>query len=355
MAIVYCGTDLLLRVAVGDSAEGVAVARPGRTGTAFVARTGGDVPAALHVTHGLTAVRVRDTDLGQVLAILAADSGHTVTLSDKGRYYQGTEDLVGGLPALVAMLRDPVVSVMLDAYAADATTLKGIGVVLGDRRRYLRLADVRRTLAAGIRRSSVGSVPAVRATMDRLIRQGVLGRGLVLKCARCRHTGFQPMARLTERFTCDRCLSVQDLDAASWCHTPPHEPSWFYRLDELVRSAVVQGLAGPALALARLGAEAPEARHHWSFEVLAGGTRPVMEIDFASLVDGVLSAGEAKTVGTLDGAKEVRKTVAGAGVVQADQVVFASTRTWSQETRNRIAEGTRGLRDTKTVLLEELV
>jgi ribosomal protein L30/L7E len=59
-----------------------------------------------------------------------------------------------------------------------------------------------------------------------------------------------------------------------------------------------------------------------------------LELDFLCLVQGRLSTGEAKSNSALTGkqaAAEVRKTVTGARLVQADQVVFATTDPqWSQ-------------------------
>jgi len=164
--------------------------------------------------------------------------------------------------------------------------------------------------------------------MDRLLAAGILTRGLVLKCSRCLFTAFQPLAAVDVGFSCPRCSFAQPLTSASWCDTPPHEPSWFYRLDELAYQALLKNVRVPALALDRLGACAPNARHLWSFELFRDG-KAERELDFLCLVEGQLSTGEAKSNGgALSGRRavaEVSKTLAGARDVQADQVVFATT------------------------------
>jgi len=162
---------------------------------------------------------------------------------------------------------------------------------------------------------------------------GILTRGLILKCSRCRATAFQPLAAVNDRFACPRCSFSQPLTSKSWCDTPPHEPAWFYRLDELVYQALLENVRVPALALAEIGACSENARHLWSIELVRDGERE-LELDFLCLVEGKLSAGEAKSNGTLSGRdakREVRKTLTGARYAQADQVVFATTDPeWSQ-------------------------
>ncbi len=169
----------------------------------------------------------------------------------------------------------------------------------------------------------------MRSVVDRMLGQGVLTRGLVLKCSRCRHTAFHPLDEVGRDFGCVRCLFRQPLLSGAWCDTPPNEPAWFYRLDELVYQALTENVVVPALALAELGAEAAQARHGWSFELWRGPNRQ-LELDFACLVDGRLSVGEAKVNGKFDGnapsaVAEVRKTLHGATLLAADHVVFATT------------------------------
>lgn len=303
--------------------------RVGRTGTAAVGVKPGDLPAGLLIDHALTGLSLRDPDLGALLSRLLPE-GTGWQLSDAGRFYQGFADMAGGLPGLVEMLRDPSVSAVLDGFL-DAK--KGPGrVVLTDARRYLRSVECR----ALIRARTDGDPATIRDTrivLDRLLAARILTRGLVLKCSRCRFTAFQPLGAVNSEFSCPRCSFGQPLTSAAWCDTPPHEPAWFYRLDELVYQALLKNIRVPALALAHLGACSSSARHLWSIELVRDGKR-LLELDFLCLVQGRLSTGEAKSNGALTGkeaADEVRKTLTGARHVQADQVVFATTAPrWSQ-------------------------
>ncbi len=304
--------------------------RVGRSGTAAVGVAKHDLPAGLLVDHALTDLSLRDPDLGTLLGHLLPD-GMAWQLSDAGRFYQGFADMAGGLAGLVDMLRDPATYAILNGFL---NTGRGAGgVLLADsRRRYLRSVECRALVRARTNGDSA-TVRGTRAVMDRLIAAGILTRGLILKCSRCRATAFQPLAAVNDRFACPRCSFSQPLTSKSWCDTPPHEPAWFYRLDELVYQALLENVRVPALALAEIGACSENARHLWSIELVRDGERE-LELDFLCLVEGKLSAGEAKSNGTLSGKdakREVRKTLTGARYAQADQVVFATTDPeWSQ-------------------------
>jgi hypothetical protein len=311
--------------------------RVGRTGTAAVAVAATGLPAGLLVDHALTGLSLRDPDLGILVGHLLPD-GTAWQLSDAGRFYQGFADMAGGLPGLVGMLRDPAASAVLAEFLDVA---KNPGrCVLVDGRRYLRSAECRTV----VRAATTGADATVRGTrqvLDRLLAARILTRGMVLKCVRCRFAAFQPLSVVGETFACPRCSFAQPLTSAAWCDTPPHEPAWFYRLDELVHQALLKNVRVPALALAALGACSENARHLWSVELVRAGKRQ-LELDFVCLVSGVLSTGEAKSNSALTGkaaTAEVRKTLEGARLVQADQVVFATTDpTWSGPMRAAVAD-----------------
>lgn len=156
-----------------------------------------DLPAGLLVDHALTGLSLRDPDLGTLLDHLLPD-GMTWQLSDAGRFYLGFADMAGGLAGLVDMLRDPATSAILDGFL-DST--KGAGRVhLSDsRRRYLRSFECR-ALVRVRTNGDPATVRGTRAVMDRLLAVGILTRGLILKCSRCRFTAFQPLAAVDDRF-----------------------------------------------------------------------------------------------------------------------------------------------------------
>ncbi|MGH8892648.1 MAG: hypothetical protein ACRDWY_04990, partial [Actinomycetes bacterium] len=315
--------------------------RVGRTGTSWVAVSDRRVPGDVDVHHALNPVTLYDPDLPRLLDAVLPD-GWTWQLSDAGRYYQGFTERAGGLPALLELLRDPVTNSVLRAFRTTNARGRQLGLELKDRRRYLSFGDL---LAAATSATSATSQPApgtasavtagelverIRQTVDVLVRGDMLTRGLVVKCDRCRHGSFQPLADLGRTFRCPRCDHHGVLDSTTWLPPETTGPIWHYRLDELVRHAVEENVEGPALTLAAVGADHPSARHMWSIELWKDGEQ-ACELDFVMLVDGTLRTGEVKTNGRLGRTRkergaEVRKTMAGARLLGATDVVFATTK-----------------------------
>jgi hypothetical protein len=352
-------------------------------GTTWIAKTIDDVPDGINEQLSMTAVTLRTPTMPGLLDALAADhrpphdvdsnndeqegnrdggstsashrkdggedpwgrsSGPAPTtalvrsptwmLSGAGTFYDQFTLMCGGLSPLLNILRDHHRAGILRAF--DDPDLKGITV---GERKYLRLLDFRRAFGGHPRGYS--DIPTTRAITDEFISAGIFTRGLVLKCSRCRNTDFYPLEDLGRSHQCRRCSQRDILLADSWCNTPTHEPAWCYRRDEVAHQALRHNIEGPAFALARLGADAPGARYTWAFEMPSLG-RPTAEVDFACLVDGRLSVGEAKTNDKLGKtSKEARSKAAStarvAAALAADQVVFATTQPrWSASSENAI-------------------
>jgi len=336
--------------------------RASKSGACWPAVADFQVPDEVAAEHALARARLREPHLELLLDTLLAESGYAHQLSDAGRFYQGMTDMLGGLPGLLQVLRDTDASAVLHLFLNEGTSKAAPGLVLQDGRRYARLSDCRRA-ARGVRGQLDATdrgprVGDMRALLDRLLEAGVLVRGLVLKCSRCRHTAFHPLGEASTTFICQRCAHLQHLVSESWCHTPPHEPALFYRLDELVLMALRFDVTGPAFAVDALGGSRREARVLWSTELRHDGQRS-FEVDFVVLVDGRLATGEAKINGKLgrnrkQADQEVNKTVAAAQLLRADDVAFATTTTWNRTAREAIAAGTSGARLRCTHVLEYL-
>lgn len=272
---------------------------------------------------------------------------------EHGLAFAGRAEHRDGLDEVVRLLRDRVFRAVADEYLSPPSEPKSNKAKKslfpnGARRHFLTLqqcvdaANTSPRTGGGTRTTT----NEARGLVDRLLLKGVLVRGLVLKCERCRYTDFYPLARLGRGFTCGRCLGGQPLVAPSWFGHGPDEPNSYYSLDELAFQAMKRNVEGPALALAALGADASAARHSWSITLKAPDEtkQATLELDFACLVHGKLYAGEAKTNGKLcdrsskkDPDDEARKTLRGARLLQADFVVFSTTTpTWSRAAENAV-------------------
>lgn len=160
------------------------------------------------------------TVLEQVRNILGPH-GWACEPSDKGIYANESMRLFGGFDELCRALRDPGVRSVIDAYRAQDKDAPGPRLS-SDNRRYLLWAHFEQLLDG----------KPVAAIIDRLLTQGVLRRGLVLKCKRCRQAAWYSVGAVGERFECGRCHLQQAADRRSWFGT--NEPAWSYRLAEVL-------------------------------------------------------------------------------------------------------------------------
>jgi hypothetical protein len=148
-----------------------------------------------------------------------APQGWTCELSDKGAFTIAAAERFGGLSELADAISTPAIAAALLAFLDGADEVPGLK--LSDRRRYLSAEDMR-----------VVSNCTGPDALEALLAAKAVARGLVLKCARCRHTSWYRLRDVDPGFECHRCAHEQALG--------PHatlgriDPPLFYRLDEAV-------------------------------------------------------------------------------------------------------------------------
>jgi hypothetical protein len=207
------------------------------------------------------------------------------------------------------------------------------GVPLADGRRYLNFNAVVKLLSGPDRATEV---------IDDYIGKEVFYRGLILKCANCSDVEWFSISEITQTFTCRRCGKNQQYTKSSWRH--PGEPSWFYKLDEIVYQALLNNSIAPILALNALREKCkdsflfcPELRIR-----AQRNEKHFMELDICCIPDGQLCIGEAKSNGTL-AAKGVSASEAAAKYrdlavkLGAAQVIFStSSPAWDKASETAI-------------------
>ncbi|MET8779040.1 hypothetical protein ABZV58_28895 [Nocardia sp. NPDC004654] len=194
--------------------------------------------------------------------------------------------------------------------------------------------------------SPESSEEQVRRDLDKALRAGVIRRGLVLRCSVCTEVQFQPIDRIGQRWTCERCDSGNDLDQPAW-NRPLQEPRWFYDLHPVGRQLLNDhGEVPIALAahLARTGGAQSAYQDLAEIELVRDGKAKV-ELDLIAYRDGVLVIGEAKSAAQLsrkskkERAQEIRKKCQAAVWLEADELVFAtSAAKWTPGTEADIRE-----------------
>jgi hypothetical protein len=132
----------------------------------------------------------------------------------------------------------------------------------------------------------------VATIIDSLLARGVLRRGLVLKCRRCRQEAWHPISAVGETFECNRCHLDQAADRFSWLGSD--EPVWSYRLAEVLNQFLENDGELPVLAVHDVfeSSDRPLA-HAFELDLIAPDDR-TYEVDIFSTDGYRLWIGEAK-------------------------------------------------------------
>jgi len=138
------------------------------------------------------------------------------------------------------------------------------------------------------------------------------------------------------------------------------EPTWFYKLDELIYQGYRQGMAVSLLALAYLEGQSQRSftfatdREFWK----DSAEKPEMEADFLCVPDGVLTVGESKAENCLgNGASEekskINKYKRLVGGLSVRQLVLATmSQSWRKETVAAVKAAFDGMQYVRLVFLD---
>ena len=269
---------------------------------------------------------------------LLQDVNYDYQISDKGRFTIDTLGKFGGISPLAHFLLTNRKRAVLEKYLdhkKSGPDVKDEGLFLqSDRRRYLDFPAVVKIM---------GNDKAAADLIDTLISQSVLHRGLVLKCEFCRSTDWFGIAELTNEFRCKRCSRAQVYRQFHALSRP--EPSWFYKLDEIVFKALGNDMLVPVLTLHQLKKGAASFLYSPDIEVLDSASKEqLFELDICCIPEGELTIGEAKKNNRLGKTAreewaEINKYFDLAQKIGVTQVVFATySERWRDETERMIRE-----------------
>ena len=272
----------------------------------------------------------------KIFGIALGNCGYDCEISDKGRYEGETINKFGGLQTAACALHHSETSRLLKEFLSKKGPTEGVfdeGVYLNDKRRYLNFACLLKFFS---------KEAFARKTVDDYIAKGILYRGLVLKCNRCSDLAWFSIAEVTQDFRCRRCGISQQYTYDSWSY--PNEPSWFYKLDEIVYQMLQNNGDVTLLTLDALRRESKD-NFQFSPELSikpSGIGKWTMEIDVACIMRGKIIIGEAKSVDTIAVKGFTAKQVAVkyrdlAERLGASGVVFStSMQEWNEATNNAI-------------------
>lgn len=318
--------------------------RSGRDAVSYQARRFDFVPAG-STQHGrLATPRLRLPGLSNWIGQMAGQSGYTVVSSDAGQKAALLATLWGGRSAVAAALAGPLRAV-LDSMASPPK--KGRDSYLDGQ--AIRLALDRGVINfEGIRSKWPGEsdLAEVRDAVDTLTSNGVLRRGLMLRCPSCTLLSFIAVDDLAQTSRCTRCLGPVELARTNWGHEPSEEPTWFYDAHPLALGLLLSHGDVPFMLAAHLARAATRFADVGEVEFRRAGAS-CAEIDLIALVDDRLIVAEAKSTGSLGAGssrvKAINKRLLVAQTLRCDEVIFATTASrWS----SAVIDAVRGAVDT---------
>ncbi|MBB5911277.1 hypothetical protein BJY24_000144 [Nocardia transvalensis] len=333
------GRDLL------PSTEGLqmTLARSSRHGTSYPSRRYDLVLDGIPAVNRLPRIKLRDLSLADWVDAKLAQHGLTSRLSSAGQKTAQLARMLGDRAAVVELFAGPLLPAL---HKMDAKAKRTIDCYPHDEGVRIRAGYGVLNFNGFVVSSPAITEPEIRYLLDTALRAGVIRCGLVLRCVVCTEVQFQPIDRLGQRWTCERCDSMNDLDQPAW-NLPLAEPRWFYDLHPVGRQLLDDHGDVPIALAAHLAASGEKALpYHDLAEIeLVGQAKSRVELDLIAYHDGKLTVGEAKSAAQLNGKNtrerraEVAKKCQAAVWLEADELVFGTSEpAWTPSAVNNILD-----------------
>lgn len=164
----------------------------------------------------------------------------------------------------------------------------------------------------------------VRELVDKHIEQGILHRGLIVKCPECTKGQFTTPQAADFSSDCRRCGVRIPLIRETW-RQPEDEPRWYYSLNPRVRQLLKENGDVPLLAEAYMTQKVNRELHGVPELDLKREKGTTIEIDILAATHESVLVGEAKSS---PASKDLKKKTSGlldaAGILSANEVVLAA-------------------------------
>ncbi|MGV9616815.1 hypothetical protein [Nocardia xishanensis] len=319
----------------------VTVARSSRHGTSYPSKRYDLVLGGIPSVNRLPRPMLRDLSLASWVKAKLTQHGLKSRLSPAGQKTAQLTRMLGSRAAVIELLSGPLLPALrkMDAKGKDTKDSYPNGEGVRIRANYGVL-----NFPGFVTLSTNAADTETREHLDKALRAGVIRRGLVLRCAVCTEVQFQPIDRLGQRWTCERCDSRNDFDLAAW-KQPLAEPLWFYDLHPVAMQLLNDHGDVPAALAAYLStAGGVPVRYQDLAEIeLIDDGKSRVELDLIAYRDDTLVIAEAKSAAQLTGKSrnerrdEVRKKCLAAVWLEADELIFGTSEAvWSPRTKDDI-------------------
>ncbi|MBI4100704.1 hypothetical protein HY439_03125 [Candidatus Microgenomates bacterium] len=271
-----------------------------------------------------------------------------VSISDKGQLSQRAIAKFGSLDRVGVFLipeknRNLIEKFIKAPPTADEST--GEEIVFVNQRNYLNFKSIAITL---------GDEKEAISLIDEFILKEIFHKGFIFHCEACLKSDWYGVESITSKFKCSRCGHEQTYSHKHW--KSPQEPSWYYKLDEVIREGFVQNMTVPLLTLYFLKRKSPESFLYvpelglWKDNVEKN--RPDLEIDINCIADGKIIVGEAKTNNISKEDINIYAAFVKLLKKYPDEVVFSTLNNdWSSDIKSEIQK----IDKTKTIFNKDLL
>ncbi|MGX7829061.1 hypothetical protein ACTG9Q_28660 [Actinokineospora sp. 24-640] len=317
--------------------------RSSRAGTSFQAQRFDMVFPGMQAEARTARPCLRDLGLRDWVEAICADNDLTVRTSPAGHHGAHLTRMLGSRTAFVDLFSGPLLAAMR-AMRPTATSTPDAYPVRDNVCDGIRIGNLRGCLTFdGVHNLTLELSPEqTRDLLDSALDADVLRRGHVLQCSVCNRTQFIQVDHLGQRWTCQRCESVNSLNHAAWIPRT-NEPIWFYDLHPVGHNLLANNGEVPALLSAHLRNEGRLCDID-EIEILRAGVAEV-ELDLVAHINNDLIVAECKSTGNLgvDGRRsnlrEIYKKCRAAKILRADLLIFATSASqWQEKTVDWIRE-----------------
>jgi hypothetical protein len=181
-----------------------------------------------------------------------------------------------------------------------------------------------------------------REIIDEYLNKGIFYRGYIFVCENCSDAAWHSISDVDQTFTCRRCGLNQQYKYTNWKY--PNEPSWFYKLDEMIYLMLENNGHVPLLTLNKLRLQSKESFLFRPEVCITAkdSAKAYLELDICCIANGLLCIGEAKSKNSLASQELTVKETAEryhwlALKMGASMVAFSTTESeWSPSSRDAI-------------------
>lgn len=258
------------------------------------------------------------------------ESDYCIVTSDKGNYERESTEKFGSLEKIGTCLIDEKYQQLFNKFIEKENPDPGEGIFLkDDNRMYMNLKSIENILG-----------DEINPIINDFVEKGILHRGFIFKCEKCKYAGWYDIEEVTNTFKCKRCRTAQYYNSNSFFRQNPIEPEWFYKLDEAIYQGYDNDMIVPILTLNKLKKLSKESflyTNEIEIRKMEHPNEQYREIDICCISDGKIVIGECKRHNKLE-KEEIKKYKDVYEEIGADKIIFSTfnEKGWSECTINKI-------------------